>query len=207
MMVLILISGMAMGIGMKVKRATDQRRAVAALRARWGVVLYDYQFSDGAVIPNGKPWAPAWIRRVVGDDFFCSPTYAARIFAPWLTWPVDDEELSSLKHFSRLEGLELSCSDKVTDDGLKHLEGLTGLRSLALHGEGLTSPRLAHLSRLTGLKELDLSGSGLTDEGIVFLRPLIHLQSLNLAGTDVTDEGIKSLHFLSELRELDLSST
>ena len=38
-----------------------QRRAVAAIRRAGGGVGYDHK---------GRPWAPAWLRKRLGDEFF-----------------------------------------------------------------------------------------------------------------------------------------
>ena len=54
-------------------------------------------------------------------------------------------------------------STAITDAGLVHLRGLTGLRKLVLWGTRVTDVGLVHLRGLVGLRELDL-------ERTVFLR-------------------------------------
>ncbi len=55
MMLLILI--VAAGLGMAVRRAQAQRRAVVQIKQAGGDVLYDYAYSLA-----GSSWAPAWLR-------------------------------------------------------------------------------------------------------------------------------------------------
>ena len=54
----------------------------------------------------------------------------------------------------------------ITKDGLKHLEGLTRLRSLDLSNTSVTVAGLLHLTRLPNLERLDLTGTGVGDEGL-----------------------------------------
>ena len=58
---------------------------------------------------------------------------------------------------------------KVTDAGLVHLKGLTGLDVL-LVGPGITDAGLVHLEVLTGLGKLTLSHSKVTDAGLAKLK-------------------------------------
>jgi hypothetical protein len=54
--VLVLVVGA--GLGWVVRSARTQRRAVAAITSASGIVVYDWEWSDGRSIPRGKPWAP-----------------------------------------------------------------------------------------------------------------------------------------------------
>lgn len=67
------LTALAVWLGIVVNRAREQRDAVKAIEALGGTVAYDWQqestfpfYSPVASHPPG----PAWLRRIVGDDFF-----------------------------------------------------------------------------------------------------------------------------------------
>ena len=103
-----------------------------------------------------------WLRRLLGDDFFMNVTK-----------------------------LDLTQTE-INDEGLKHLDTLTGLQSLGL-GDRTTDAGLEHLKGLTPLHTLNLRATKVTDAGLAHLKGLPRLQSLDLLGTKVTDAGVKDL--------------
>jgi len=151
---------------------------------------------------------------------------------------------NDLKHVGKLTGLRHLTLPQtfrwrnpplpnVTNEGLKHLSGLTNIRRLDLGGcVMIEDSSLAHFSRYTSLEVLDLSvtqvtGTGLahlanatrlktlvlsdavTDEG---LRPLLQLPSLEGElkiggrwGTNVTDKGLAYLRNLHRIKKLDIT--
>jgi hypothetical protein len=82
---------------------------------------------------------------------------------------------------------------KVTDDGLKSVEGLTNLRKLHLENTKITDEGLSHLKGLTNLEYLNLYNTQVTDAGLKNLEGLKSLKSLYLWQTKVTPEGVESL--------------
>jgi hypothetical protein len=82
---------------------------------------------------------------------------------------------------------------KVTDDGLKSLEGLKNLRKLHLENTRIGDAGLAHLKNLSSLEYLNLYGTQVTDSGLSELEGLKHLKSLYLWQTKVTPEGVEKL--------------
>jgi Leucine-rich repeat (LRR) protein len=54
---------------------------------------------------------------------------------------------------------------KVTDAGLRHLNGLTNLRSLNLSNTQVTNAGLEYLNGLSNLRDLDLRTANVTEEG------------------------------------------
>jgi hypothetical protein len=72
----------------------------------------------------------------------------------------------------------------VTDETLRHLEGMTLLKELDLENTGITDEGLAVLARLPALESLRLSNTGITDEGFrKYLMGKETLLNLDLTGT------------------------
>jgi hypothetical protein len=82
---------------------------------------------------------------------------------------------------------------KVTDDGLKSVEGLTNLRKLHLENTKIGDEGLTHLKNLSNLEYLNLYATQVTDSGLKNLEGLKKLKSLYLWQTKVTPEGVDSL--------------
>ena len=59
---------------------------------------------------------------------------------------------------------------QITDAGLVHLGGMTGLKHLSLARTQITDAGLVHLEGLTGLQELYLPRIPITDAGLAALR-------------------------------------
>src|SRR5262249_58443110 len=145
-MLLVLLSGLWMG--WRVNRANDQRRAVAAIRRAGGGVSYDYQFSvsRGYRNRNARPWAPAWLRNRLGDEFFQEVTSVQ-----FLNRPLTDHDLAPLARLDCLEELAISGAP-ITDAGLKYIANLKELRTLHLWETAvITEAGIAHLRSLTKL--------------------------------------------------------
>jgi hypothetical protein len=81
----VLLTVFAIWLGVVVNHAREQRDAVQAIEAMGGSVRYDWQpdlvraegmgaASDQFVMPladsNPRPAGPAWLRRLIGDDYF-----------------------------------------------------------------------------------------------------------------------------------------
>jgi Leucine-rich repeat (LRR) protein len=120
-------------------------------------------------------------------------------------WPITDGVLAQLEGLERVRGL--SCSEKVTDAGLKSIGKIAGIRSLSLRNTQITDAGLAHLKSLDGLQGLSLDGTRITDEGLRHLARLASLQRVSLIGTRVTNAGIAHLERLKSLKTVDAQST
>ena len=141
--------------------------------------------------------------------------------------PLKNADLAPL---AGLKGLEcLSLTARITDAGLMHLRGMSGLKLLHLPDckikglEGLRPLRqlvflglggtlvddagLAPLSGHPGLKVLDLQVTPITDAGLVHLATIPGLEKLYLRGTAVTDVGMLHLAGMPHLSELDIHET
>jgi Leucine Rich Repeat (LRR) protein len=102
----------------------------------------------------------------------------------------------------------LHAEGQMTDAVLADVSRVETITALDLGGsKALTDQGVRHLARLCGLRHLDLSGTAITDRGLQVLRELPALETISLAMTHVTDEGIAHLAHCHELRHVNLSWT
>ena len=156
-------------------KAERQKAAVASILADGGSVIYDYQYRNGTIDPHSEPPGPAWLRRLLGDDYFTNVVWV-RVSS--------DKGLGNISALNELQNLQVvpvsGGRPKVTDAGLKNIAGLYRLTSVFL------------------------TDCPISDAGLAELEGLSRLQFLNLGYTQVTDEGLKHLANLSQLRSLNL---
>jgi hypothetical protein len=148
-------------MGVKMKEARRQAHVAAAIEIVGGWTYFRWQVDgDGNPFPNAQPPEPAWLRNLLSDDFF------GRIVRVKMDTR-SDPELEKLKVFDQLESLELS---PATDATLEHLEGLNGLKRLAILGWRFTDAGIPHLKGLKKLRHLTISENSLTDADVEKLR-------------------------------------
>jgi Leucine-rich repeat (LRR) protein len=190
-------------LAVEMQRAERQRNAVEAIARDSRDVWYDYQVDTPPCLMNkrAKPPAPAWLRHVLGDDFFCDTAVVN-----WCVKPMDDATLVYIKELTALRFLYLNYGE-ATDAGLGNLKALTQLETLELPGTVVGDAGLEHLKGLTALQHLDLSETEISDAGLVHLKGLTRLRELWLADTRISDVGLEHLYGLSELTQLDLRGT
>jgi internalin A len=176
-MMMLLIAGSACGLGWVVHQAREQRLAVEAILARGGMVEYDYQYdaARNRRLPNGKPWRPVWLQKVLGDEYFHSVACAG----------LDEGHVATdadLVHFAKLRRLKLLYlgGGRITDDGLKELKDLTELRLLILWRNPISGDGLKHLRGLRELRHLDLADTQVTDSRLVELKNMTGLERIDL---------------------------
>ncbi|MFP2958401.1 hypothetical protein ACLEPN_11305 [Myxococcus sp. 1LA] len=92
---------------------------------------------------------------------------------------------------------------QVSDENLRALVGLTGLRVLNLRETAVSDSGLAHLRNLPALRRLDLDETRVGDGGLRHL-PHLNLNAVSLRRTQVTEEGVAWLR--RECPELRISS-
>ena len=226
MMLFILLLGL--WLGDRVNRARAQRHAVEAVKADGGWVHYADEFKMGAVnVPAGNalwqpgwgtltpgkgPWAPAWLRRALGDEFLREVAHVSLfvdIGKGGMTAPNDlprpvDDVLADLRGQSGIKTLHLGGAT-VTDKGLASVAELTDLRELAIWwATKISDAGVAHLGRLPRLRMVDISNSSLTDEGVKHLASLPALEELSIEGKSFTDQSLLDLSRSSRLKSLTL---
>ena len=215
----------------EMKGAKEQKIMREMVTQSGGVPFcYKEDIGDSAGIvwrEETRPTAWAWLRKLLGDDFFTDVTVVAfyptkatnasveridlkrlpRLGCLDLSWTkVTDEAMAFLEGARQIECLNVSGT-RVTDVGVARLKGLTQLRCLVLSDTNVTDAGLAHLKDLTQLRVLWLQGTKITDAGLEHLTALTQLRELWLADTKVTDAGLEHLNALGELQDLNLTRT
>ncbi len=188
-------------LAVEMKRAEKQREVVDENRIPGGFVWYDYQCDASDVFsvhPNARPPGPAWLRNLLGDDFFSH--------VRCVNTQVTDAGLTRLAGLPELEALELNGST-ITDAGLAQISRLNQLQGLSLDSTQITDTGLAHLAERIQLHRLGLNNTKVTNAGLSHLRGLTHLQCLELDGTKITDEGLAHIAGLTQLYWLWLANT
>ena len=172
-------------------RVQGARRAAAAGSGRgdpevgrllWPTITnFDARGGD---IPNAIPPGPAWLRSLLGDDFFGN-VHTVFLRGEYIT----DADVERLKEFKALRSLSLHGA-QVTDAGLESLAGLTQLTELMLDGTRISDAGLERLPVLAKLDTLLLDGTQVTGVGLEHLKAATHLRFLCLSDARVTDGGL-----------------
>lgn len=227
LLVLVMIASAGFGwLGVKVRQAQRQKEAVEAISKLYGDVWYDYEFGlSDDVNDAATPPGPAWLRKLLGQDFFANVysvrldgavTEAQLIPLEGLSQLTDlyfgnsqltDAALARLQRLTHLKRLQTFHCTQVTDAGIVHLRGLSELKWLGLCGAQVTDAGLLHLRGLTQLQVLDLNKSQITDTGLMHLQGLSELEWLDLGDTQITDAGLPHLQRLTKLDHLILEGT
>lgn len=98
-------------------------------------------------------------------------------------------------------------NERVTDEWLKRLSGLTTLRRLDLANCAVQGDGLQYITALTGLRELNLTLTPVTDDALRHLAGLTELRILGLASTQCTGTGFTHLHALRKLENVNFHFT
>lgn len=163
---ILVVTVLCIALGTWAARAERQRRAVAAVEAFGGNVLYAVP-EDREAIP--KTFLRRWLPRdYLGEVGRANLSNTA----------VTDAGLDNLRALKGLRQVYLDGT-QITDAGLVHLEGLRGLQVLSLEFTQVTDAALLHLRGLTGLRILYLDETGVTDAGLARLQQ--SLPSCNLS--------------------------
>ena len=113
-----------------------------------------------------------------------------------------------LELLTEYSDVALDANGQMTDEMLAQATRIPQLTVLRLgNSRTLSDDGIKHLVRLPGLRELDLSHTRVTDEGLNVLSELPALESLNLVMTSVTDAGVAHVAHCSALQRLHLMWT
>ena len=126
-----------------------QRDVIHAIAKLDGSFCYDYQAdANWSILPNAEAPGPAWIRSLLGEDFFAE-VVRVRLRGGEVT----DTTLEQLDDLNQLQDLDLG-GPQITDAALEHLRGMKQLRSLNLAGTQVTCPGLRQIKGLNQLQEV-----------------------------------------------------
>lgn len=151
LLVMVLLASIGMSwFGVKMQQVRRQRAAIDAIVKGGGTV--SWAFPDVAEESRGR----AWLRKLLGDDFFTHPTHAL------VTNGMGMEHLAELPH---LEILNLT-SNKITDTDLAHVKCLPRLQVLYIISNSITNAGLEHLTGLSTLRKMNIGGSHISDSGV-----------------------------------------
>lgn len=208
---LLVVTGVAVWLGLHIRATDQQRNAVRTLRDFGGWVRYDFQFKDEDFDPKAESWVPDEILERFGVDFFHpveevnlvytedlggrmnnDNTQAAPLEClsglPKLTrlymheGQANDKNMAHIAALSRLERFYVWDARHVSDEGVEHLKSLKELTHIHLSDSRITDKSLRLLSRLPNLEKLTLQFNRFTDEGVRELATLRKLKSLWVCG-------------------------
>lgn len=120
--------------------------------------------------------------------------------------PVTDKIVESLRLLPRLETVDLSVNDRISDAGAAQFAKTT-IKNLNLASTHVGDLGLDGISTMPQLLKLNLSDTKVTDAGVKKLAKLGTLQELNLSNTRIGDESVKAIVKLKSLTILHLAKT
>jgi len=183
--------------------ASTQRKAVSTIERSGGWVRYDYEY-DGAgdLVPGAGPRHSAWLRELLGDDFFATVIEAA---------VYNDDGLKSVTELPRIRRLQIGKSPYCRAD-FGHVEDVRRhtmdaaepkqRAQLLLRSTVITEAALEHIQGLPQLQDLAIFDVPLTNAGLEYLKTLRQLRrlrlpprhgKLNLERAAITTEGVRNL--------------
>ncbi|HWB10442.1 MAG TPA: hypothetical protein VG826_14515 [Pirellulales bacterium] len=196
--VLVLVTLLCVALSLWVVPAERQRRAVAAIRTRGGMV----QYADPDLHP-GEPAAKRMLRRWLPQDFLDGVDYVVLRSDVQVT----GDDLAQLQSLAGLKSLGLGSNSGACDRDLVLLRGLDGLEFLIASGNPITDLGLTHLAHLRSLDQLYLDRTLVTGAGLTRLTGQIRLTALSLDDCPVTDSGLDGLRGQAGLHFLSLNGT
>ena len=170
-------------MAVEMKRARRQVETVSAIEAIGGGVNYDFD-SVGRDPPD-----PAWLRRLLGRDFFADVVSADFSGATHFPIPAGTQHETWIK-----VDVVMGEFGPVTDDTIEQLlNGVDRLRELDLTYSGISDAGLEHVGTLSYLEYLNLEQTSITDAGLKRLRNMTQLRMLEVSGAKISDAGVAKL--------------
>ncbi len=114
----LMLTALAVWLGFVANQTHEQRAAIQAIEATGGAVVYEWQRRGARKPPvpgpfsipvyPGEPDGPAWLRRIIGDDYFQKVEIVVLSVRPPYT---EAEILEMIPHLQRLRGRQEICFD------------------------------------------------------------------------------------------------
>ena len=122
---------------------------------------------------------------------------------------VKDEDLAMLAHFPYLNKLDVSYTEHISNDGMKHVAQVPRLRELIIAGTQIGDDGIKHLAKMDGLVHVCMDQTKVTDKVVQHIKNWPDVRQLHFIGTNFTDAGLKQLLLIKNLRlkELYLGGT
>ncbi len=191
-MFLILLTAICLLLGTWVQRSLKQQKAVDAIYAIGGSVRYKQMFS-AKTFDDGERFEPLTITGPSPPPNHRGLNLMEELFPDY---------------FCRVQ--EVTLRRGTTDDDLRHLAALPGLRSLLLHRTDITDAGLAHLRPLKQLEQLTLATNYYHrpsfGSNMAVLRELPALRYLDLDWCYISPDGIEHLKQCRQLKQLEWSA-
>ncbi len=169
---LLFVTVFAVWFGTLAKRANDQRRAVAQIRAAGASVIYAHQIDH---VPNRGIWPwPDWLRNLLGNDYFVTATGA---FYYGQSDPTSGPpDLSALHGLSHVRYLEIY--GHYTVDTLREIAAFQELEQLYITGS--SGSGFGELRSLPTLRDLSVPAASLVNAQEIGLLSLPNLETLSI---------------------------
>lgn len=197
---LIIVTLLAVWLGWIAERAERQRRAVAAIHAAGGTVVYAHEVDEHRARrsnpppPPGPTWLHAWI----------GPHYFQRVEIIYLM-PLSDQKREPLPLRDCVGARSLTVHQRhLTARQLEAIGDVGSLDELILYVDTFDDEGLVHLARLNRLESLTIHGGAFSAEGIACLCQIPNLKDLVMFRTRVEPGGFQALSKLSTVEQLDL---
>jgi Leucine Rich repeat len=206
MLIVLIISVL---LAWQVNKAREQREAVEAVQRYGGWSHYDYEFVNGKLTAGRSPWAPSWLRKMLGDEFFQNVRHVSLVYDDSTGRRFGNTNIQPcdylLRKISKLSGLKqlLLTDTQTTDEGLRYIGKMTDLEELWIWSPtSITDAGVTHLTSLNNLKIIHINHSHITNKSLVFLSSLPKIEELSLEQNHFSDEGLVRLHGKERLKRL-----
>jgi len=165
---LVVVTGGCVALGLWVKAAERQRRAVEGIRELGGFAYYSTEWRSGKWIDDDS--AP-WVRLLRGCT---GPDYLDQVVVVHLYGrSISDSGLAFVRDLPRLKALNVGGTE-ISDAGLQYISELPDLESLTLSRTHVTEEGLLRLlPQMNSLKEVNLDKYRISEECSSRLRILM----------------------------------
>ncbi len=118
----------------------------------------------------------------------------------------NDDWVANAAGLTKLKSFIMAPARNLTDRSAEVFGGWTGLKTLMIHGCGITDAGFAKLAGLTQLETLGLQYAKITDASAPIIGSFTNLSYLVISYTNISDAGLPYLYNLKNLKRLDIQS-